>query len=72
MPTSQIYAYGVLNEERTSIENPNLPLNDPKIWESVFGESYGTESGGQMTAERALMYAPVWQAISLISFITWS
>jgi HK97 family phage portal protein len=50
-----------------SLENPNLPLNDPAIWEAVFGDSYGTEAGINVTAEKAMMYAPFYRAVSLIS-----
>ena len=50
-----------------SLENPNLPLNDPAVWESVFGDSYGTDSGISVTAEKSLMYAPLWYGVSMIS-----
>lgn len=50
-----------------SLENPNLPLNDPAVWESVFGDSFGTAAGINVTAEKSLMYAPLWYGISMIS-----
>ena len=50
-----------------SLENPNLPLNDPKVWDEVFGGSFGTDTGESMSASKSLRYAPVWQAVSLIS-----
>jgi HK97 family phage portal protein len=52
---------------RTSLENPNLPLNDPQVWADVFGDSFGTDTGIAVTAEKALMYAPFYRAVQLIS-----
>jgi HK97 family phage portal protein len=67
--TTEVIA-GVHLIERTggySLENPNLPLNDPAVWEAVFNDTYGTATGINVTAEKALMYAPLWHAVSLIS-----
>lgn len=50
-----------------SLENPNLPLNDPAVWETVFGDSFGTSSGINVTAEKALMYAPFYHGVQLIA-----
>jgi HK97 family phage portal protein len=50
-----------------NLNNPNLPLNDPAIWEAVFNDTFGTEAGESITHENALQYAPVWQAVSMIS-----
>lgn len=50
-----------------SLENPNLPLNDPQVWEEVFNESYGSETGINVSADRALMYAPFYRAVQLIA-----
>lgn len=63
---STIYA-GCFYAEERNLENPALSLTDPKTWESVFGDSYGTDSGVSVTAEKALMYAPLWYGISMIS-----
>jgi HK97 family phage portal protein len=49
------------------LENPNLPLNDPAVWETVFNDSFGTDSGVSVTAEKSLMYAPWYRAVQLIS-----
>jgi HK97 family phage portal protein len=50
-----------------TLENPNLPLNDPGVWEAVFSDSFSTEAGVSVTAEKALMYAPFYRAVQLIS-----
>ena len=50
-----------------SLENPNLPLNAPEIWESVFGDSFMAATGETMTAEKSFTIGAVWQAVSLIS-----
>lgn len=54
-------------EQRTSLENPNVNLQDPALWGAVFGDTYTTASGIEVTHESALRNAAVWQAISLIS-----
>src|SRR4051812_30769732 len=54
-------------EERTSLENPTLSLNDPAAWDAVFGDEYRSASGQKVTKKRALMCAAVWAAVSLIS-----
>lgn len=64
--TSTIYA-GCFYAEERSLENPALSLSDPKTWETVFGDSYSTDSGVAVTAQRALMFAPLWYGISMIS-----
>jgi len=70
--TSTIYAgvFAAEPQQRSynyTLENPNLPLNDPKMWEAVFNDSFGTDSGVSVTAEKALMYAPFYRAVQLIS-----
>ena len=63
-----VYLAGQPAQQRSySLENPNLPLNDPKVWEAVFGDSYGTDSGVNVTAEKALMYAPFFHGVQLIA-----
>ena len=49
-----------------ALENPNIPLGSPEVFQQVFGE-WRTDSGETITAQRALNFAPVWQAVSLIS-----
>ncbi len=65
--TSTIYAGCFYADEQRTLENPNLPLTDAGAWETVFGDSYGTDAGINVTAEKALMYAPWWYGISMIS-----
>lgn len=62
-----VYLAGPPQQRNYTLENPNLPLNDPAIWEAVFNDSYGTDSGVNVTAEKALMYAPFFRAVNLIS-----
>jgi HK97 family phage portal protein len=50
-----------------SLENPNLPLNDPAVWDAVFHDAHGTSAGINVTAEKALMYAPFWHGVNLIA-----
>ncbi len=49
-----------------SIENPNLPLTDAAIW-GEYGLAATSTSGISITAQSALTYAPVWQAVAMIS-----
>jgi HK97 family phage portal protein len=60
-PPAQRYSGGY------SLENPNLPLNDPAVWDAVFGDAFGTDVGINITAEKALMYAPLYRGVQLIS-----
>lgn len=54
------------SKENRSIENPNIPLNSPEVWNSIFG-STGTKSGIPVTPNNAMTIAPVFQAVNLIS-----
>jgi hypothetical protein len=49
-----------------SLENPAFNLNDPALWETVFGDSVGTDAGINITHEKALMCAAWWQATWMI------
>lgn len=63
-----VYLAGPATQYRaSSLENPNLPLNAPGIWEEVFGDYVATDSGIKVSEDTALMYAPVWQAVTLIA-----
>lgn len=53
-------------EARATPENPRFNLSDPEAWDMLAGGSR-TDSGLPMNKSRALTYAPVWQAVSLIS-----
>ena len=52
-------------DSRASIENPRFNINDPRAWD-MLGSSQ-TDSGQRINHEKALTYAPVWQATTLIS-----
>lgn len=54
-------------QKRASLENPNLSLSDPESWASIFGETIGSDSGVTVSHDTALGFAPVWQAVSMIS-----
>lgn len=56
-----------VTEQRTLLDNPNLSLTDPAVWEEVFGTSWGTDSGVSVNHSTALGLAPVWQAVGLVS-----
>lgn len=63
-----VYLGGPPRTQRSiSLENPNLPLNDPAIWDEVFGGYQSSEAGIPVNEDKAIMYAPVWQAVSLIA-----
>ena len=48
------------------LENPNISLRDPQVWQSTFG---GGESmaGVSVTPTTALGYTPLWRAINLVA-----
>jgi len=54
------------DREARALENPNIPLGSPAVWNEVFGDT-GTEAGEAVSPSRALTYSPVWQAVNLIS-----
>lgn len=56
-----------LFDSRASLENPSVSLTDPEAWEALFGEGSKSASGMRVTKKKALMAAPVWAAVSLIS-----
>ena len=64
--TQTIAGCFVADESRATIlDNPSLSLSDPRIWSDLYGGS--TDSGVSVTPYKALSYAPVWQAVSMIS-----
>ncbi len=66
--TTTVYAGVFLAEPRSNpLENPNLPLNAPEVWEAVFGDTFRSDSGIAITAEKALTYAPFNRAVQLIA-----
>ena len=52
--------------ELRGIENPSVSLNNPKIWDQLYGTG-GTNSGINITPESALGIGAVFQAVNLIS-----
>lgn len=54
-------------ESRYSLENPNLPLNIPAVWDEVFGTQWETGTGEKVSHARAMNYAAVHQAVQIIS-----
>lgn len=54
-------------ESRASLENPAVSLNDPAAWDEMFGGGMRTDAGIMVSHRSALKFAPVWQAVSMIS-----
>jgi HK97 family phage portal protein len=52
--------------ELRGIENPSVSLNNPKIWDQLYGTG-GTNSGINITPDSALGIGAVFQAVNLIS-----
>lgn len=52
---------------RSVLDNPNISLNDPGVWNQIFGDARETDAGVTINANVALEYPPVFQALSLIS-----
>jgi HK97 family phage portal protein len=49
------------------LENPNISIRDPRVWQSVFGGGSQADSGVTVSPRTALGYPPLWRAINLIS-----
>lgn len=62
-----VYLGGLPQEKRHAelTGDINMELTNPAAW-ALLGEG-NTDSGIPVTEDKALMYAPVWQAVSLIS-----
>jgi HK97 family phage portal protein len=63
---SETYIVGAGIDAKRAIENPNIPLGSPEVFNEIFNSNI---SGGgiAVSPERALAIAPVFQAINLIS-----
>ena len=48
------------------IENPDIPISSPEVWQSIFG---GGESaaGVEVNASTAMGYSPLWRAVNLVA-----
>lgn len=57
----------VLDTSRSLLDRPNIPLTDAGVWDDVYGAGGKSQSGISVTPKSALSYAPVWQAVSMIS-----
>lgn len=55
-----------LSRRSGSLENPKVSLQDVDGWNALYGGEK-SEAGIKVTKKKALMYAPVWSAVSLIS-----
>ena len=63
---NKTYIIGAGIDAKRAIENPNIPLGSPEVFNEIFNSNI---SGGgiAVSPERALAIAPVFQAINLIS-----
>lgn len=48
------------------IENPSIPITDPKVWRHYFG-SRDSEAGIAIDGKKMLEYSPIWQGITMIA-----
>ena len=48
------------------LENPNISLRDPQVWQATFGGGE-TMAGVSVTPTTALGYPPLWRAINLVA-----
>ena len=53
-------------QDTRAIENPNIPLSSPEIWNEVFGDQT-TSSGITVNPQKSLTIGAVFQAVNLIS-----
>jgi HK97 family phage portal protein len=63
---SETYIVGAGIDAKRAIENPNIPLGSPEVFNEIFNGDVGG-GGISVSPERALSIAPVFQAINLIS-----
>jgi len=48
------------------LENPNISLRDPTVWQGIFGGG-STDAGVSVTPTTAMGYPPLWRAINLVA-----
>jgi len=59
---------GLFEQTRSNpLNNPNFDWTNAESVEAVFGDQYSTSAGVNVTAQKALMCPPFWQAVALIS-----
>jgi HK97 family phage portal protein len=63
---TETYIVGAGIDAKRAIENPNIPLGSPEVFNEIFNGDVGG-GGISVSPERALSIAPVFQAINLIS-----
>jgi len=54
-------------EARSILDNPNISLNDPRVWAEIWGSGGGTETGDSMTHEKAFMFPAYYQACEIVA-----
>ena len=57
----------VVPEERASLNNPSVSLQDPDAWDEMFNGGRVSMSGVKVSADKALSIAAVWQVVSMLS-----
>ena len=57
----------VLGETRANLENPSVSLADAKAFSSVWGDGGQSNSGVNVTVEKALGVSAIWAAVNFIS-----
>lgn len=53
-------------EKRASLENPEIPVSDPRVWEKVFGGE-SSDAGIRVDPDGAMRFSPVWKAVAMVS-----
>lgn len=51
---------------RASLEDPRVPISDPRVWEKIFGGE-PSDAGINVNPRTALEFSPVWKAVSMVS-----
>src|SRR5262245_57356734 len=62
----RLFSWFSRSEKRSSIENPNTSISDPKVIEGILGGN-PSDTGVVISKESALAYSSVFQAVNLIS-----
>lgn len=52
--------------EKRAIENPEIPLSDPRVVDEIFGVQR-SDTGIQVTAGNSLTYSPLFRAVTLLA-----
>ena len=63
----RLFGFNIERERRSTLENPQVSIDDPAALAFLLGDAFGSSSGVHVTVERALGVPAVWAAVNFLS-----